>query len=192
MTDILKPGAGILFMKVGIHARESLDDIIARKSKEIEDTGYAMWGYGGNTCHPRTMVRPFTDAFANKGPIFLCMQEIRSNHSAEPLRARESSVDGLNWEPIPKSINVNGSKFALVIKGLRRQDLVLPLERTKVAVGQNRGRVGSRYVRGRVDKACLEIGVEPERTNVEDKKLIPINLVAELASPFAVFLRNDR
>jgi hypothetical protein len=36
-------------MKVGTHAQESLEDIIARKSKEIDDAGYAMWGYGGKT-----------------------------------------------------------------------------------------------------------------------------------------------
>ena len=55
MSDIIRPGVGILFMKVGTHAQETLADIIA-KDQEIEDTGYAMWGYGGNTCHPRTMV----------------------------------------------------------------------------------------------------------------------------------------
>jgi hypothetical protein len=38
MTTIVKPGAGLLFMKVGTHAQESLEDIIARKTREIEST----------------------------------------------------------------------------------------------------------------------------------------------------------
>ena len=58
MSKIIEPGSGLLYMKVGTHARETLEDIIRRKTKEIEDTGYAFWGYGGNTCHPRTMVQP--------------------------------------------------------------------------------------------------------------------------------------
>ncbi len=89
MSDIIRPGAGVLFMKVGTHAQESLADIIARKTKEIEETGYAMWGYGGNTCHPRTMVQPFAEAWADRGePIYLCMEEMDSRHFAEQLCER--------------------------------------------------------------------------------------------------------
>ena len=58
MSTIVTPGAGILYMKVGTHARETLDDIIRRKTREIEEAGVAFWGYGGNTCHPENMVNP--------------------------------------------------------------------------------------------------------------------------------------
>jgi len=47
MTELFVPGAGLLFMKVGVHAQETLEDIIRRKSEEIEKEGFAMWGYGG-------------------------------------------------------------------------------------------------------------------------------------------------
>jgi len=50
MSSILSPGQGVLYMKVGTHAQEPLEEIIKRKTKEIEDAGYAMWGYGGSTC----------------------------------------------------------------------------------------------------------------------------------------------
>ena len=59
MTDIVQPGTGLIFMKVGTHANELLSDILKRKRQEIEDAGFALWGYGGNTCHPLTMVQPF-------------------------------------------------------------------------------------------------------------------------------------
>ena len=63
MAMILKPGQGLLYMKVGTHAQESLEAIIARKTREIEQAGFALWGYGGSTCHPQTMVQPFVRSF---------------------------------------------------------------------------------------------------------------------------------
>src|SRR5258705_3361613 len=150
MTRIVRPGAGLLFMKVGTHARESLEDITARKKKEIGDTGNGMWVYGGNTCHPRTMVQPFAeDLAARRQQIILCMQAMESSHWAEQLRASEFSLDGIEWKGIPPTINVLGSRFALVIKELREEEHVLPLNQTKVAIGNSRGRLGSRYVQGR-------------------------------------------
>ena len=59
MTEILAPGNGIFFMRVGTHARETLDEIVARKIHEIDCLGYTFWGYGGNTCHPTMIVQPF-------------------------------------------------------------------------------------------------------------------------------------
>jgi hypothetical protein len=194
MSDIIRPGAGILFMKVGTHAQESLTEIIARKSKEIEETGYAMWGYGGNTCHPRTMVQPFAEAFAARNsPIYLCMHEMTSRHFAEPLRADEFSVDGTEWQPIPDTINVVGSRFALVLEDLRREELVLPLAKAQVAIGLCKGRPAGRYIQGQVDKACLEVLDAPRPgLTPEDVREIPIKLVAKLKAPYAVFLRDHR
>lgn len=190
MTGIVKPGAGVLFMKIGTHAQEPLEAIIDRKLKEISDAGYALWGYGGNTCHPLSMVQPFAEEFAGSGqPIMLCMQEMNSRHIADPLRANEFSVDSQTWQPIPPEINVKGSRFALKIKGLRREEHVLPLNQTRVAVGPSRGRLGSRYIIGQVDKACLEIADEPEIGN-EEPKVLKIDVVAELESPYAVFVRE--
>lgn len=194
MSDIIRPGAGILFMKVGTHAQETLTDIIARKTKEIEDTGFAMWGYGGNTCHPRTMVQPFAEACAIRNtPIYLCMHQMDSRHFAEPLRANEFSVDGFNWEAIPSTIYVKGSRFALVLEDLKQEEMVLPLANARVAVGLNKGRPASRYIQGQVDKACLEVLDAPlPDLKPEERREIRINLVAKLKSPYAVFLRDHR
>jgi hypothetical protein len=62
----------LLYMKVGTHAQEELSEIIARKRREIDEAGFAMWGYGGNTCHPTSIVQPF--ARSASAPIILCMQ----------------------------------------------------------------------------------------------------------------------
>lgn len=193
MNKILKPGLGLIFMKVGTHANEGLDEIIARKQKEIDDEGFAMWGYGGNTCHPVTMVQPFAAAHAAAGePIFLCMEPMNSKHFAEPIRAAEYSPDGVSWLQIPKGINSVGSRFALCIKGLDLADFELPLASTEVAVGRNAGRLGSQYVRGRVDKACLNVRDEGIIANdPAAEKRLRIGLTAELCDPWAVFLRSN-
>jgi len=193
MTAIVRPGAGLLFMKVGTHAQETLEDIIARKTREIEQTGHALWGYGGNTCHPQSMVQPFAQAFEMRGQtIYLCMHAMTSNHFAEPVRADEFSVDGLKWSPIPAAINVKGSRYALVIKNLRQEEFELPLDQTAVAIGRSQGRAGDIYVHGRVDKACLEVLPGPRLANAGGSPALKINLVAELVAPFAGYVRNTR
>lgn len=190
MSNIIHPGAGILYMKVGIHAKEPLEEIIARKTKEIEDAGYALWGYGGNTCHPQTMVQPFAKTFEEKGEaIYLCMQEISSKHRAERIRAEQCSTDGIEWTDIPAAINAVGSRYALVIKGLRQEEMDLSLDDTQVAIGLSQGRMGSRYIKGQVDKACLEVIAHQALRNEEAEMKVKINLVAELRSPYAVYLR---
>ena len=191
MNEIIRPGAGILFMKVGTHAHEPLEEIIARKTKEIESAGFAFWGYGGNTCHPQTMVQPFAKSFEQRGKaIYLCMEEMESKHFAQPVRADEFSEDGVTWTDIPPEINVLGSRYALVINELRSEKLELPLAHTHVAIGNSRGRRGHRYVTGRVDKACLEIDDTPELSNATDEPSLHIGLVAQLLPPYAVYVRN--
>lgn len=192
MTDVLKPGAGILFMKVGTHAQEELDAIIERKQKEISEAGFALWGYGGNTCHPVNMVQPFADEYASAGQaIVLCMEPMELRHFAEPIRAEEYSSDGLSWERIPETINAVGSRYALFIEDLKKEEFELPLSATKVAIGPSAGRAGHRYIQGRVDKACLTVSDPAERVNDPDlEKTIHIGLTASLCKPYAAFLRT--
>lgn len=180
----IRPGDKILFMKVGTHAAEDLTDIIARKQAEIEREGFALWGYGGNTCNPTSMVQPF--ALNAQGPIVLAMQPMQSNHFAEPIRAEEYSPDGLTWTRVPSGINCVGSRYALVIDSLDEVEDAIDLASTRVAVGPSLGRVGSAYIQGRVDKACLEVTDEL----VGDSKIVEIGLRANVVDPFAVYLRN--
>ena len=188
MTDIVRPGAGIIFMKVGTHAREPLPEIIDRKRREIADAGYALWGYGGTTCHPLTSVQPFArDFIQREGIIFLVMQPMESKHFAIPDRAHEFSPDGTRWEEVPPAINVRGSRYALAIDSLNEDEFELPLGQTRVAVGNSRGRRGDRYIRGRVDKACLEVVDDP---TADEAPLVHIGLVARLIEPYAVLLRT--
>lgn len=190
MTAILRPGSGFVYMKVGTHAQEPLVEILRRKQKEITDAGFALWGYGGPTCHPINAVQPFARNFERRGQsIYLCMQEMTSKHFADPIRAVEMSVDGSNWSPIPPAISVKGSRYALVLKDLREETFELALSSTRVAVGNYKGKPGSSYISGRVDKACLELPEVGETTS-EPGPVVRISLVAEVAPPYALFVRN--
>lgn len=190
MAEILHPGAGVVFMKVGTHAGEDLGAIIDRKRKEIEDAGFALWGYGGSTCHPLTMVQPFARDFEQRnGTIYLCMQPMVSSHFAETERATAFSINGVDWQDIPAAINVLGSRYALAIRDLEQVEFELPLARTKVAIGPSAGRRGDIYIHGRVDKGCLEVGDGPYDVDDETEKPIPIGLTARLREPYAVLVR---
>jgi len=189
----LADGDGFIFMKIGTHAGEGLEDIIARKLGEVDRAGFAMWGYGGNTCHPVTKVRPFAEDLAGAGQtIRLLMEPMVSKHYAPPVPADEFSVDGENWSPIDLSVHrVLGSRYALFIRDIRQEAMDLPLENTVVGIGQQEGRPGHRYVQGRVDKACLRFRQEGERSNAPDPSTThAIGLVAELVPPYAALLRN--
>jgi hypothetical protein len=177
-------------MKVGRHADEPIEAIIERKRKEIAQAGFALWGFGGGTCHPTTMVQPFASSFEKRGQaIYLVMEEMESKHFAEQVRAEQWSADDINWHDIPSAINVLGSRYALRIKNLRSERFDLPLASTRVAVGPSRGRPGHLYVKGRVDKACLEVVAAPTAAP-PDEKVVTISLVAEMETPYAVLLRN--
>ena len=185
MTDAIDVGDPILYMKVGMHAQESLDDILARKQAEIDRVGYAMWGYGGPTCHPVRAVQPFAAQQAAVGNVIrLVMEPVNSRHAREPARATEYSLDNNLWIPVPDGIDVLGSKFALCITNLRETDEELPLDATSVAVGKSAGRDGATFIKGHVDKACLE--VVPRRG---EGRVAQIKLQADLVDPWAVFVR---
>lgn len=183
--------SGLIFMKVGLHAQESIEDIINRKQKEFEEAGSIFWGYGGNTCHPLTMVQPFAkEAEASGNQVLIVMQKMDSKHAAPPEIAKEYSDDGVNWQPIPKGIEVRGSRHALVLDELRLNEFELDLRDLEVGVGPSRGRKGDQYLVGRVDKGCF-LHRPSEIYKAKDEKYIkPIELVARVKAPYAVLLRN--
>lgn len=182
MSGLVNAGDAVIYMKVGTHATEDLASIIERKREEIDAAGFSMWGYGGGTCHPRS-VRPFVEQTVSEGRrILLVMQPMTSRHRRPPISATEFSVDGVTWQPIPAGIDVKSSQFALCLRTLDSVDAELALGDTEVAFGRSVGRIGTDYIKGRVDKACLEVvsttGTDPRR----------IEYAAELVKPYAVFV----
>jgi len=186
MSSILTPGDGLIFMKVGVHASEPFDAIVKRKLAEYEIAGMSFWGYGGSTCHPISQVQPFAKQLNQSGRrLRILMNEIESKHyTAE--RANEYSIDGVNWKEVPEGINVIGSRYALVLGELTPGELNLDLSETRVGIGSSRGKFGSDYIKGRVDKACLTY--DPIERN-PTQQIRQIQFQAEVKEPYAVILR---
>jgi hypothetical protein len=179
-----------VFMKVGKHAKESLDVILERKQRELDKTGRIFWGYGGATCHPTKQVQPFIRSKLAGGvnEIFLLMEPINSLADPQIEPAREYSVDNVNWEPIPKGIIVTGSKYALVLDEITPTTLTVDPRRYVVGIGDSMGKHAIDYLRGRVDKGCFHKAEVPGAHPVS--KHHAIGLVARMKDPYAVFVRG--
>jgi hypothetical protein len=191
MTSEIINKAGLIFMKVGLHAQESIDDIIRRKQSEFEKAGSIFWGYGGNTCHPLNMVQPFAKNVEENGnQVLIVMQKMDSKHSAPPEIAKEYSDDGVDWQPIPKGIEVRGSRYALILDELRSEEFELNLNELQVGVGPSRGRKGNDYLKGQVDKGCFVHTPQNSLMPTSEQRIVSIGLVARVKSPYAVILRS--
>lgn len=190
MDETIKK-AGLIFMKVGLHAQESIEDIVNRKQREFEETGSIFWGYGGNTCHPLTMVQPFAKEVEGSGnQVLIVMQKMNSRHAAPPEIAKQYSDDGVNWQPIPKGIEVRGSRHALVLDELRMEEFDLDLGELQVGVGPSRGRKGNQYLVSRVDKGCFHYTPQQSLVAQDKQSIVPIGLVARVKPPYAVLLKT--
>lgn len=190
MDDAMR-NAGLIYMKVGLHAQEPIEEIVARKQKEFESTGSIFWGYGGSTCHPLTMVQPFARESERSGKeVLIIMQKMDSKHAASPEVAKEYSDDGVNWQPIPKGIEVRGSRYALVLDELRVQEFDVDLGELQVGVGPSRGRPANAYLVGQADKGCFIYVPRPSPVPPEEQVLKHIGLVARVKAPYAVLVKN--
>jgi hypothetical protein len=178
-------------MKVGNHANESWDRILARKRREYERTGRIFWGYGGAACHPISQVQPFAKlTIKEQGDIVLVMQPIDSNADQDEVTAKEYSIDGRNWIPIPPEHNVIGSKYALILDEIQEGDLDLNLNEYEVGIGPSTGRAAEKYFQGRTDKGCLVRSAVVRAMDSDAQKLQrKVQFMAKLKEPYGVLLR---
>lgn len=175
----------IVFMKVGFHGRETLKEILERKTKEEGEAGVILWGYGGTLCHPLRQVRPFVEECKTCGLTVSAMMAVTpSKFNREPTVAKEVSEDGTVWEPIPHGVKVTSSRYALVMRDLKSYKMELDLNSYVIACGPSKGRRLGKYIRGHVDKGCATYA-----TPFTPKKPILIAFTAVLSSPYAVFVR---
>jgi hypothetical protein len=186
----LRPDEPFVFMKVGRHAGEDLQEILDRKKQELERAGRIFWGYGGGTMHPIEKVQPFVRSRIEQGggQIKLLMTSIVSRHPDTDAVAKEFSRDGLHWEPIPEGVEVRGSRYALVIGEIERGDLDVDFDAYQVGAGPSAGKPAAGYIRGRVDKGCLDPGAALR--SGEGGHPIHIDFAAKLVDPYAVLLRG--
>ena len=178
-------------MKVGLHAGETLQQILDRKKLEYKNAGMIFWGYGGSSCHPSRAVQPFAKMKVKEGHgVYIVMEKIISNHppSEKNIIANEYSEDGIAWKSIPKGIIVRGSRYAVVLDEIHEGGLDIDLSDYCVGAGPSAGKAAGAYMRGRVDKACIQKNMnKPADMQPQPKN---IAFYAKMKPPFAVFTRK--
>jgi hypothetical protein len=186
-----KPPDKFIFMKVGNHAGETWEQILKRKRQEYKRTGRIFWGYGGNTCHPISIVQPFARlALKEHGSIFLVMEPIDSKAEPDIVPAIEYSQDGVTWEPIPDGIQIIGSRYALVLDEIKPGDLEISLAEFEVALGPSAGKPAELYLQGHVDKGCFIKSAQNRVVPEQKQGVRKIGFMAQMKEPFAVLLRG--
>ena len=173
----------IIIMKCGTHATEKIEDIYNRKKQEEINNGYFCWGYGGTLCHPLNQVQPF----CNNKKVYLLLTPTTSELNNYPQRAEYYSKDKVNWQPISSTVNVLGSKFAIVAKNLKQCDFELDLNNYEIAIGNSEEKNLALYLNGRVDKACAR-KIKKNSTETNERK-IKITMIAELEYPYSIFVK---
>ncbi|HEX8265125.1 MAG TPA: hypothetical protein VF596_06835 [Pyrinomonadaceae bacterium] len=178
----------IVLMKYGVHAGQTVEEIIKRKRKEYIDCGKLFWGYGGSVCHPTTQIQPFLHEAISRGEtVYLLMSRTKSALNNIPKVAAHFSDDAILWEDIPPQISVYGSKYAVVCDELKDCNFQLNLSDYSVAVGKQKGKNLADYLKGRVDKACGTINLK--KSNHQETNFLEITLIAKIIKPFAVFVK---
>ena len=177
----------IIFMKYGVHASESVEQIIERKKKEVQSAKRMFWGYGGTLCHPLNQVQPFLqENMSRNEKTYLVMAYTPSEMNSQTLETEFFSQNKNDWSRIPKGIHVYGSKYAIVCKNIERCDFIMDLSNYDSPVGNSKGRPLSEYINGRIDKAC---GHWDGKAKDRLSSPVHITLCAEICDPYAVFLR---
>ena len=186
------PPRACLYMKVGPHGTESLDEILARKALEFETTDRIFWGYGSNVLHPRTQVHPFCSEWVEKqGSVYVLMERIegragrRIPHTAS---ATHYSKDAADWKPLPEGVRT-GPAYALVLDEIIKVDREIDLRDFHVGVGGSKGRNAAHFIKYHVDKTCL-VAAGGKTPDHPPPKPVSIGYIARLLDPYAVFLRH--
>lgn len=178
---------GIIYMKIGYHTNEEIDEIVKRKLKEERDVGYFFWGYGGSFCHPLNQIKPFIEKCLAIGiKPKLLMSFTPSKYISTPNFAKEYSTDKKDWRPLPEKVSIKGSKYAIVCKNLKKVNVEIDLNSYMVGVGNKKGTPLGEYIRYRVDKACAFLNDSKKKL---PEKTVKIVYVADIINPWAVFVR---
>ncbi len=185
----------IIYIKVGTHAGETIDEIISRKQGEEKRAGLFFWGHGSGMLNPSTRVIPFVEESRHRGIMPKVLMHIMyrnsgKNYSSNSHIAQYYSIDNKNWKPIPKGILVTGSKYALVCKNLRKVETFIDLGMYKVANGKGKGMLLNSYIRYRVDRACAFLKDPLPEDLARSDTTVEISYVTDLVEPYAVFLKG--
>jgi len=117
----------------GEHAKESFDEIIQRKKKDIENIGYTFWLENSYKTYPDKVQKFY--GIANKERIELdCLLYMGNTQDTKHnTKAKEYSVDKRNWQKIDSKLSpitgkMSENTHALVFDKLDSKTMDLNLE----------------------------------------------------------------
>ena len=167
------PPNAFIYMKVGPHGGETLEDILRRKKRELQKAGRIFWSYGGDhggPLHPKTQVQPFAEEWTEKqGCIYVLMERLnsrRSSYGRPAGTAMEYSVNRDEWRGIPAGIRTGlsraktGISRALVLAEIEPVNRELDLSDFEIGIGTSKGTNATDYIKNQTDKGCLVRGAQ--------------------------------
>ena len=209
--DNSPPKDAFIFMKVGPHGRENLDQIIERKKRELKEEEMTLWSYGKTgPLHPTTQVQPFAEERVEKlefDYIEVLMEEIEAppRYGAVAGTAKSYSVrnNKKGCKDIPEGVCTGAPEHALVLGEINRCDLELDLRDYVVGIGDKKETPASHYLafRGMKEQTCRKRGADKgclvkasSRYGGPDapKAIVPIKYRARLLCPYSVFTFPDK
>jgi len=172
----------------GIHAGEKPDEIIDRKRREIDATGWTLWSFSGK--RPQTVELWTSEIHSpQQSPVLALCSKSRNavDPKGAPAYAREfKNVEQQSWQSIPESIKVPhpfGSKAIAsafrVSKVLHATEITIPSQFEWLCVGDNAWRTDGVPTRG-------EYLLRPGKGTT----LRPVCAILELQEPFIVEIRK--
>ena len=184
-------GRGIIISVVGTHAGESLQRIFKRKKKEIEKAGYTYWLYKSHSAKPNT-VQKLAKFGKNNLDCYFISASARSGSrpTKEQGISKYFSVDGNQWQKIPRDILVTGSSksaFALVLKEVNLVQRNIDLWNYS-SFNDSDNPIRIRLGDSTLTAVKKSSAMHPDKMGSHIRKVIA---VGRLISPFSVWLKTN-
>jgi len=174
-------------MKAGPHSGFDLEQIFDMKKREEKLHDVFFWGYSGTLCHPHSVLEFVQHSTSRHSePPVLVLEETKSKYVSSIGRIKKYSLNGRSYYPLPKGIYLTGCTYAVIGKGLEKVHFALDLNRYKLVNGKRKGEPLGGYIRYHVNKGCATLFSTAADT---PKRFVQISYVANLVTPYCVFLR---
>lgn len=182
---------GVVISIVGTHAGESLEQIFGRKKKEIAKTGYTYWLYKSHSAKPDALQKLAKISKNNLDCYFISASaKSGARPTKEQCISKYFSVDGKQWQKIPRDILVTGSSksaFALVLKEINLVERSIDLWNYS-SFNDSGSPVRIRLGDSTLAAVKKSSATHPAKMGAHIRKVIAIG---RLMSPFSVWLKTD-
>lgn len=198
-----------IFMKVGDYGEDTLEKIVERKQRELNEVGETYWAYGGKTgrgpLHPKNQIQPFAGKWMKEpGSVQVLMEKIDGGYNIELPAAKKysavDSVDEKDWNCLPSGIYLSQTKWALVLDEIMECDLTIDLREFEVHRPGKKAINATQYMAFRgmkeltgrkrgANKGCLVTAESTYDGPDAPKAEVCVSYKASLKFPYAVFLK---